>query len=73
MGKTREDFDIIIQEDIIIPKGTVLTRCDGETVEYVSGNYKATLGFGKDTCLTVVLGTEDIIALDAPQFKFEEK
>lgn len=47
MGK--KEPDIVLLKDIIIPKGTVLTKAPYKTERYGSGHYEATIGLSPDT------------------------
>jgi len=50
---------IKLKKDIIIPQGTIFENIDGIDTHYAYDNYEYVLGLDKDTCVTIVVSSEN--------------
>lgn len=63
---------IILKKNLIIPKGTIFENCDGEEHNYISGNYSAIIGTGKDGVISLFI-SDDVISDKPGTFEFNDK
>ncbi|MCP4336484.1 MAG: hypothetical protein GY679_01375 [Mycoplasma sp.] len=47
--------EYVLEEDFVIPKGTVFKNIDGEKREWANGNYEATLGKTRGTTQSLIV------------------
>ena len=56
--KSMTNKKIILEQDFIIPKGTIFKLMDGDATFYKGTNYEASISVSKDNCGRFIVGTE---------------
>lgn len=49
---------IILEEDFIIPKGTIFELMEGDAKFYEGNNYETSISVNKDNCGRFIIGTD---------------
>ena len=57
-GENMTAKKIMLEEDFIIPKGTMFELMEGNSTFYKDANYKALISVNKDNCGVFIVGTE---------------